>query len=336
MRGSATPSTQLADSFTQSQETMVTGFQRRQRNAVQRVLARDGVPLAVYDYGVQSPSHTVVFLHGLCLSTVSWVCQIEYLLRRYEKIRIISYDHRGHGRSGSAPMRTYRIDQLADDLAQVLETLDVTGPTTLVGHSMGGMVALAYLGRPTTDRPVDPSGLVLVATSAGNLVAHGLGRLLGTPATGALFDLIAHTPDQVLRGLAVPMRASLNRLCGSRSMQCHTLPSVVISALASTQLATAVGFLPSLRSYDQYRVLGSIRAQTVIVSGGADLLTPATHSTRLSAAIPGAVHVHVPAAGHMLAQEIPHVVHAAICRTATPRCGRSCPHEVGAAAAAAS
>ena len=49
---------------------------------------------------------------------------------------------------------------------------------------MGGMTALAYLGRPAEDRPVEPDGLVLVATAAGRLSERGLGRLLATRATG--------------------------------------------------------------------------------------------------------------------------------------------------------
>ncbi|WP_438502204.1 thioesterase domain-containing protein [Mycobacterium arosiense] len=45
-----------------------------------------------------------------------------------------------------------RIDRLADDLAEVLTALRVTGPLTLAGHCMGGMTALAYLGRPAAPR----------------------------------------------------------------------------------------------------------------------------------------------------------------------------------------
>ena len=108
------------------------------------VRTSDGVSLAVCDTGPRSAEHTVVFLHGLCLNQTSWEPQITYLLRRYGRsVRVISYDHRGHGRSAAAPMNSYRIDQLADDLAQVLTALAVTGPLTLVGHSMGGMTALA-------------------------------------------------------------------------------------------------------------------------------------------------------------------------------------------------
>jgi pimeloyl-ACP methyl ester carboxylesterase len=125
------------------------------------VKTSDGVRLAVCDTGPHTAEHTVVFLHGLCLNQTSWERQITCLLRRYGRsVRVISYDHRGHGRSATAPMNTYRIDQLADDLAQVLTALDVTGPLTLVGHSMGAMTALATrtspcgsIGRSAAGRP---------------------------------------------------------------------------------------------------------------------------------------------------------------------------------------
>src|SRR6202167_2956197 len=128
----------------------------------QLVRTSDGVRLAVCDTGPRTAEHTVVFLHGLCLNHTSWERQITYLLGRYGRsVRVISYDHRGHGRSAAAPINSYRIDQLADDLTQVLTALDVTGSLTLVGHSMGAMTALAYMGRPAAERSVEPDGLVL-------------------------------------------------------------------------------------------------------------------------------------------------------------------------------
>ena len=117
----------------------------------------DGAQLAVRDYDPPTRTNTVVFLHGLCLSRTSWERQIDYLLRRYgDSIRIIAYDHRGHGGSTAAPMSTYRIDRLAADLDEVLTALNVTAPLTLVGHSMGAMVALAYLSRRACERALDP------------------------------------------------------------------------------------------------------------------------------------------------------------------------------------
>jgi pimeloyl-ACP methyl ester carboxylesterase len=276
-----------------------------------RVATDDGVLLAVHDRGPQTAQRTVVFLHGLCLTRASWAGQIDYLSRRYgSSVRLISYDHRGHGCSGPAPMNTYRVERLAEDLAQVLTAAQVSGQVTLVGHSMGGMTALAYCGRG--DRPVEPDGLVLVAAAAGKLTECGLGRLLATPVTGALSGLVEHTPDHVLRAMVGPVCATLRRW--RPGTQSARLAAVAVTALTSTPVPTAVGFLHSLRAYDQYAALAQIRARTVVVSGGMDPLIPPVHGRDLSVGIRGAHHVHLPEAGHMLPQQAPYVLYDAIRR----------------------
>jgi pimeloyl-ACP methyl ester carboxylesterase len=283
------------------------------------VTVRDGVQLAVRDQGPAHAEATVVLLHGLCLEKGSWAGQIRHLTRRWgDRIRIISYDHRGHGRSGLAPKRTYTVAQLAEDLADVLTALRVTGPLTLAGHSMGGMIALAYLGRPPAERPVEPHGLVLAATAAGRLAERGVARLLASPATDMLCGLAALAPQRAIRLLTKPVCAMLDLQLGSCARS--TLTTLFTTALAATtSLDTAIGFLPGMRSYDQTSTLASIRAQTIILSGGADLLTPPSHARDLAAAIPGATHLHLPTAGHMLLQEAADVVTDAISRTIATR-----------------
>ncbi|HWT48100.1 MAG TPA: alpha/beta fold hydrolase, partial [Mycobacterium sp.] len=188
------------------------------RGVTRTVKTSDGVSLSVREYGSRDPAHTVVLLHGLCLTKDSWTIPIDHLLHQYgDGIRIISYDHRGHGDSAAAPMHTYHIDRLAADLADLLTALGVTGPLTLAGHSMGGMVALAYLGRPAGQRPVQPHGLILVATAAGKLTERGLGRFLANPATDILYELAQHAPraaEHAFRALARPVCGVLVRFGG--------------------------------------------------------------------------------------------------------------------------
>jgi pimeloyl-ACP methyl ester carboxylesterase len=278
------------------------------------VTVRDGVRLAVRDRGPIDAEATVVLLHGLCLEQGSWASPIRHLTRRWgARIRIISYDHRGHGRSDAAPTSTYVVEQLAADLADVLSALDVTGPLTLVGHSMGGMAVLAYLGRPAADRPVEPHGVVLVATTAGGLAERGVARLLASPATDVLCKFAARAPQRAVRLLTKPVRAALALQVSDDARV--TLATLFDTAMAVTSVVTAVGFLPGLRSYDQYSTLATIRAQTIILSGGADLLIPPSHSGDMAAAIPGATHMHLSTAGHMLPQEASRAVTDAIDHT---------------------
>jgi pimeloyl-ACP methyl ester carboxylesterase len=281
------------------------------------VRTSDGVSLSVREYGPRDAAHTVVLLHGFCLNKDSWKIQIGHLRRQYgDGIRIVSYDHRGHGDSGAAPMNTYHIDRLAADLADLLVALRVTGRLTLAGHSMGGMVALAYLGRPAGQRPVQPHGLILVATAAGKLAERGLGQLLASPATDIFYELADHAPravaDRVLRALARPVCGAVVRHGGYGTASRDALVAVSAATVNATPVATKAGFLRALRHYDQYRTLSSITATTVVISGGMDRLTPPSHAHDLACGIPRATRVHRPAAGHMLLDEAPHVISNAI------------------------
>ncbi|MFI5510522.1 alpha/beta fold hydrolase [Mycobacterium sp. NPDC051804] len=285
------------------------------------VLTSDGVRLAVRDVGSAADAeHTVVLLHGLCLTQDSWAAQVRNLVQKWgTSIRIVTYDHRGHGRSSSASMHTYRIDRLAADLADVLTALDVAGPLTIAGHSMGGMTALEYLGRPAADRPVEPSGIVLIATAAGKLAERGIGRLISTPATEALFEIVDRAPrfatGWAVRAIASTLSGALLALPGL-----DATARTGLAALPKNSLTTAAGFLLGLKRYDQYETLASITATTVVVSGGTDFATPVSHADDLAESIAGAVHTHLPSAGHMLLQEAPRAVSAAIilAMTGTP------------------
>jgi pimeloyl-ACP methyl ester carboxylesterase len=282
------------------------------------VSTADGARLHMLDYKPSSPEHTVVLLHGLCLDKDTWALQIKQLIRRWgDTVRIIAYDHRGHGESDTAPMHTYRIDQLAEDLAQLLTALRVKGPVTLAGHSMGGMAALAYLARPAAARPVDPHAVILVATAAGKLTECGLGRLLATPATSLLYTLVQRAPraaaDSAVRVVAGPLCRALTRFgYGATGIRHDALIAVSAAAINATALATKAGFLRSLQTYDQYHTLGSITAETTILSGGTDKLTPPEHARDLAAAIPNTTLVYQPDAGHMLPHETPQLVTDAI------------------------
>lgn len=283
--------------------------------AAYTVTAADGVRLAVREHCPATADATIILLHGFCLSQDEWDRQIAYLIERFgDHVRIVTYDHRGHGDSDSAPMRTYRLRQLAADLAAVATELHVEGPVILGGHSMGAMAILEFLKLPRGSRPVDPAGLVLVATAAGRLREHGLGRLLASPLSGALYHLVSHAPETILRSLAGPVCAAAGRYAHCGCAERATLSSLTASAIARTPLSTAVGFLRGLARYDAVDVLATITAATVIVSGQADLLTPTAHADQLAATIPGADHIALPGAGHMLPTEASCAVNDAFTR----------------------
>ncbi|WP_313176849.1 alpha/beta hydrolase [Massilia sp.] len=112
---------------------------------IDSVTARDGTRIHITDWGHGAP---VVFSHGWPLSGDAWEDQMLFLANH--GYRVIAHDRRGHGRS-SQPWHGNDMDTYADDLATVLDTLDLTG-ATLVGHSTGGGEVARYIGRHGTGR----------------------------------------------------------------------------------------------------------------------------------------------------------------------------------------
>ena len=104
------------------------------------VETRDGTQLFFRDWGTGAP---LVFLSGWALTSECWAYQMAPLSE--SGLRCIAYDRRGHGRS-SDPGRGFDYDTLADDLAAVLDALDLQN-VTLVAHSMAGGEAVRYLSK---------------------------------------------------------------------------------------------------------------------------------------------------------------------------------------------
>ena len=118
------------------------------------VETEDGASLFYVDWGSGKP---VLFIHPWGLSADIWEYQSVELAD--QGLRSVAYDRRGHGRS-SDPGRGYDYDRLADDLAAVIEQLDLND-VTLVAYSMGNGEALRYLQRHGSARI---ARLVMVST----------------------------------------------------------------------------------------------------------------------------------------------------------------------------
>jgi pimeloyl-ACP methyl ester carboxylesterase len=145
--------------------------------------ATDDTQLYYDDWGTGRP---VVFVHGWSLCNASWDHQLPVFAR--QGLRCVAPDRRGHGRS-SRPATGYDFDTLADDLAAVLDRLDLR-EVTFVAHSMGAGEVVRYLSRhgagrvariallaPITpylskshDNPhaVDPAQFEMLAAALGN------------------------------------------------------------------------------------------------------------------------------------------------------------------------
>jgi len=106
---------------------------------------RDGTEIYYKDWGAGQP---VVFSHGWPLDADAWDGQMLFLGERGH--RVVAHDRRGHGRSEQT-WEGNDMDTYADDLADLLNTLDLRD-AVLVGHSTGGGEVARYIGRHGTDR----------------------------------------------------------------------------------------------------------------------------------------------------------------------------------------
>src|SRR5205807_8866033 len=110
-----------------------------------RITTRDGTEIFYKDWGSGQP---VVFSHGWPLNADAWDDQS--VLVASNGFRAIAHDRRGHGRS-SQPWSGNEMDTYADDLAELIEALDLRNAVH-VGHSTGGGEVARYIGRHGTKR----------------------------------------------------------------------------------------------------------------------------------------------------------------------------------------
>ena len=109
------------------------------------ITVKDGTTIYYKDWG-KGP--VITFSHGWPLNADAWDNQMHFLAEH--GFRVIAHDRRGHGRSSQA-WSGNDMDGYADDLAAVIETLNVSD-VTLVGHSTGGGEVSRYIGRHGTKR----------------------------------------------------------------------------------------------------------------------------------------------------------------------------------------
>jgi non-heme chloroperoxidase len=120
---------------------------KKGHNTMAILTTRDGVDLYYKDWGPRD-GQPVVFSHGWPLNSDSWESQMLFLADH--GYRCIAHDRRGHGRS-SQPWDGNDMDHYADDLAQLIEQLDLK-KAVLIGFSTGGGEVARYVGRHGTAR----------------------------------------------------------------------------------------------------------------------------------------------------------------------------------------
>lgn len=268
------------------------------------VTTADGLALVTRHIGPPDADTTVILLHGLLGDRHSWRHQTHHLTSHHRDLRVIAYDHRGHGRSGRGRTPSHTLDQLARDLDTVIDTTTPTGHIVLVGHSMGAMTILQYLQHHHSRNTHRITGVGLIATAAADITGHGLGRLLATRLGERACALAAHLPATAEAARTTAVRAT-EPLWRPATTKAPTLAALI----NAPQLPIVAGFLNSISHFDgtaAYRTLS--HTPTLIMCGTTDRVTPPHHSAAIAAAVSAAEFVDVPGAGHMLMLQRPDIV----------------------------
>ncbi|MET4100327.1 non-heme chloroperoxidase [Agrococcus sp. UYP10] len=267
-----------------------------------RMLGLKDVRVHVEDHGEGRP---VVLIHGWPLSSASWAPQRQALVDA--GYRVIAYDRRGFGRSDK-PKTGYGYDTLADDLAGLLEQLDLRD-VTLVGFSMGGGEVARYIAR------------------------HGQERLRSVVFAAAVPPRMMQTPDNPDGPLTVAKATAMTaQLTADREAFFDGFTKDFFSANADGEVlvteaerqqaialclqADKLAALEAMQSFgitDFRDDLELVTVPTLVVHGDADGIVPFEGSgKRTHEAIAGSELVLVPGAPHGLNASHPVEFNAAL------------------------
>jgi non-heme chloroperoxidase len=237
------------------------------------VRTRDGTMLFYKDWGSGKP---VVFLHAWALPSDMWDYQMVSMSE--QGLRCVAYDRRGHGRS-SVPAGGYDYDTLADDLATMLDRLDLK-EVTLVGYSMASGEMVRYLTRHGAARI---ARLAFIAPAATPFLLKTADNPNGIPAEKFEYfrrNLLMRDYPKWLEDNRKPFFTA------------ETSPQVqdwVRGLMLTTSLKAAVECNRSSTSTDFRAELPKIRLPALVIHGDIDASAPLALTGRPTAAlIPGA------------------------------------------------
>jgi non-heme chloroperoxidase len=250
------------------------------------ITTKDGTEIYYKDWGTGQP---VLFSHGWPLNADAWDDQAYFAASN--GYRAIAHDRRGHGRS-SQPWNGNDMDTYADDLAELIETLDLRD-IVLVGHSTGGGEVVRYIGRHGTARV----SKILTVGAVPPLMVKTEANPGGTPI-GAFNDIRAGVltdRSQFYQDLSAPFY-------GANRDGAEVSQALRDSFWAMSMMVGLKGAYDCVKAFSETDLTGDLKKIDVpmlIIHGDDDQIVPIDDSAKLSVNIvkdatlkvyPGAPH----------------------------------------------
>jgi len=256
-------------------------------------MTSDGTDIFYKDWGSGQP---IVFSHGWPLSGDAWDAQMLFFSQN--GFRVIAHDRRGHGRSAQ-PFDGNSMDRYADDLAELIEHLDLTD-MVMIGHSTGGGEVSRYIGRHGTGRvakvvlvgAVPPLMLKTEANPEGTPIDAFDGIRQGTATDRSNFYLGLTTPFYGFNRDGVEQNDGLRHGFWLMGMQ--------------GGIKGQYECIHEFSEVDYTEDLKAIARPTLIIHGDDDQIVPIDASARKAAAIVAGAELKIYEGGsHGLAQTEP-------------------------------
>ncbi len=269
-------------------------------NGTHMVTVKDGTRIFFKDWGTGRP---IVFSHGWPLTADAWDSQMMFLASR--GFRVIAHDRRGHGRSDQ-PWNGNDMDHYADDLAAVLDALNVKD-ATLIGHSTGGGEVAHYIGRHGTARVAQ--AVLIGAVPPIMLKTDGNPGGLPMSVFDGIRAGVMADRSQFYKDLAVPFY-------GFNRPEAKVSQGAVDSFWRQGMLGSIKGQYDCIKEFsevDYTSDLKKIDKPTLVLHGSDDQIVPIADSGELSAKIvKGAVLKVIPGAPHGMCTTQADVINAAL------------------------
>jgi len=252
------------------------------------ITAKDGTTIYYKDWG-KGPVAT--FSHGWPLNADAWDAQLLFLTQK--GFRVVAHDRRGHGRSDQTSSGN-DMDTYADDLAAVIDALDLEN-VTMVGHSTGGGEVVRYIGRHGTRRVA--RAVLIAAVPPIMLKSATNPEGLPIEVFDSLRDSLAKDRSQFYKDFAL-MFYGANRP-GAKVSQ-GTLDQFWLWSMQAGH-KNAYECIKAFSETDFTQDLRKIDVPTLVMHGEDDQIVPIKDSAKKSAKlIKGSVEIYYPGLPHGL------------------------------------